>query len=671
MQVLVPSRATLKNIKQTNMNSNPALPSAFEFAACGLITTEVNGTIRWANATFCKWLGYATEELIEKTKIQEMFTIGGRFFHHTHWAPLLQLQGSVTEVQMDLVARDGQVLPMLINVVRQKHGDCFFDQLAFFVVNDRKKFERELISSRKSVEESLVSLRNTQNKLQQSRDFLSIAIRSARMGIWSQDTKSNCIWWSPELQQLTGLTDEKFWRDPQDFYNLIHTDDRSNFSAELQKAIHAKSEYYMQFRLQHASGHWLTMEGRGHATYSDTGEALSVFGIIMDISERKVAEKQLHELNQQLSIADRRKDEFLATLGHELRNPLAPMRNVLEIMRLKENEDEFMRWSREMIERHVAQMTHLVDDLMETSRISQGRVELRKQQIDLVDIMQSAVESSQTVIVEANHTFTVNKPQSPIFIEADSTRIIQIISNLLTNAAKYTPEGGHICLSAYQEGNEAVLSVLDSGIGIPPDQLTNVFNMFSQLSPALERSQGGLGIGLALVHGLVTLHSGTIVARSEGEGKGSEFIVRLPLSNLAVKPAPMQEKTRSTKVESKRILVIEDNLDAAESLSLLLDYSGHTTRNAQCGKSGIKLAEEFHPEVILLDIGLPDINGYEVAQQIRQKHWGKDIFLIAATGWGQDKDKELAKKAGFDEHLTKPINFQELNSLLHNLVPVL
>ena len=507
------------------MDTIPDLPSSFEYAACGLVTTDVNGIIRRANTTFCKWLGFSADELIEKKKIQELFTVGGRFFHQTHWAPLLQLQGSVAEIQMDLVTHDSKTLPMLINVVRQKHGDKIFDQIAFFVATDRKNFERELISTR----------------------------------------------------------------------------------------------------------------------------------------------EKLNKTNQQLSIADRRKDEFLATLAHELRNPLAPMRNVLELMRLKETDDPFMHWSREMIERHLSQMTHLVDDLMESARISQGRLELRKQRLNLADLIQHAIESSHALMKESRHAFTVYKPDLPIFIDADSTRIIQIISNLLTNAAKYTPEDGTISLRVFQDGDEAVLSVIDSGIGIPSEQLSNIFTMFSQLTPALERSQGGLGIGLALVHGLVTLHGGTIVAHSEGDGKGSEFIVRLPLSKSSEAVVSIVDDSLAVDLTSKRILVIDDNIDAAESLAILLEITGHISRTAHDGMTGIELAAEFEPEIILLDIGLPDINGYEVARRIRQYAWGKNIVLIAATGWGQVKDKELAKDAGFDEHLTKPIDFQQLNSILQNV----
>lgn len=652
----------------TIMDTIPDLDSSFEFAACGLVTTEVNGTIRRANSTFCNWLGFSTDELIENKKLHELFTIGGRFFHHTHLSPLLQMQGSVTEVQMDLIGKKGIVVPMLINIVRQEHGTGHYDQLAFFMATDRKKFESELIFARKSAEESLVSLNDTKKELQENRDFLSIAIRSARMSVWSQHIGTNRVWWNPELEKLTGLTDNEYWGTSEDFYNLIHKDDRNIFTAKLNKAIKTKSDYNIQFRLQSTAGCWLTAESRGRAIYSEAGVAISIFGIVIDISERKEAERKLRDLNQQLYTADRRKDEFLATLGHELRNPLAPMQNVLEIMRLKKSKDSFIQWSSKMIERHVVHMTHLVDDLMETSRISQGIMVLRKRQIDLVELVQVAIESSQTLIQESNQILTIKSPNTPIIIDADSTRIIQIISNLLTNAVKYTSDAGKICLSVYQDGDEAVLSVLDSGIGIPADELSNVFNMFSQLTPALERSQGGLGIGLALVQGLVKLHGGTIVAHSEGEEKGSEFIVRLPISHAPIEIKSIIEKDTPSLADNKRILVIDDNVDATDSLSLLLEYSGHTTDKAYDGMSGFKIAEEFKPEIILLDIGLPDINGYEVAQMVRQAPWGKTIYLIATTGWGQDKDKQLAIDAGFDKHLTKPINFQELNSLLHTIV---
>lgn len=651
------------------MHTLPDLAFTYENAACGLVTTEINGTIRRANATFCKWLGYTASEMIGKKRIQELFTVGGRFFHHTHLAPLLQMQGSVAEIQIDLIGHNGVAIPMLINAIRHKQGEQRFDEFAFMVATDRKVYERELISARKTAEETLQSLYEAQKELHESRDILSIAIQSARMGVWSENLQTHEVWWSLELEQLTGFISEKFGDTQDDFYALIHPDDRVNFSSELKKAADTNSNYEVQFRLQHANGNWLTMEGRGHAVYSEKGEALSIFGLVIDISDRKAAEQQLHELNKQLSISDRRKDEFLATLAHELRNPLAPMRNVLEIMRFKEKDNPFIHWSRDIIERHVSQMTHLVDDLMEASRISQGRLELRKKQIDMCEVTLHAVETSQALILESKHNFKMSTPDSPLIVDADSTRIVQIISNLLTNAAKYTPAGGDIYLNLFQDNNEAVLSVRDTGIGIPPEQLSTIFTMFSQLKPALERSQGGLGIGLSLVKGLVELHDGSIVALSEGDGKGSEFIVRLPISLTQeqvtrTKTSGVLAGPETTATNSKRILVVDDNVDAAESLALLLEMSGHITRSVHDGTTGLTAAEEFRPDVILLDIGLPDINGYEVAHLLRQKPWGNNILLIAATGWGQDKDKALAKAAGFDKHLTKPIDYQKLNRLL-------
>ncbi|GGZ68124.1 PAS domain-containing hybrid sensor histidine kinase/response regulator [Paraglaciecola chathamensis] len=651
------------------MNSTLDLAYLFEHAPCGLVTTQTDGTILRANATFCGWLGYSLDEIVDKRKIQELFTIGGRFFHHTHWAPLLQLQGSVSEVQIDIKAKNGSVLPMLINGSRHQQGEIRFDQLAFFLATERKNYERELITARKSVEESLASLRTTQEKLQESRDMLGIALRSARMGVWSQNLIADQIWWSPELQQLTGHSDNEYWESSQAFYQIIHPDDRSQFIAEIEKAIESKSDYNVQFRIQHKNDSWLTMETRGHATYTDEDQALSIVGIIMDISDRKAAEEQLNALNQQLSIADRRKDEFLATLGHELRNPLAPICNVLEIMRAKETDDTFMHWSRDMIERHVSQLTHLVDDLLEASRISQGRLSLRTEPINIDDAVQNAVESVQDLMKSSEHHLTVNKPQHPIIIDADATRITQIIVNLLTNAGKYTPKGGDILLNVFKQENEAIVSVKDTGIGIPAEQLTNVFNMFSQLTPALDRAQGGLGIGLSLVHGLVKLHGGNIVALSDGENQGSEFIVSLPIITSPQEALPKGERAEDGQKDPNianhlRILIIEDNVDAAESLSFLLEFNGHTTRVAYDGASGLSAAEEFRPNVVLLDIGLPDLNGYQVAGKIRETSWGKDIFLIAATGWGQDKDKALAQGAGFDRHLVKPIDYSELTALL-------
>lgn len=644
------------------MDNFPDDVSAFECAACGLVIADPDGLIRRVNTTFCQWLDYAPDELVGQKKVQHLFTVGGRFFHHTHWAPLLQMQGSVAEVQMDILGQNGQPIPMLVNAVRRRVGEKRFDYLAFFIATDRKKYERELLSTRQRMEESISSLRIVQRKLEENQDILGVAIQSARLGVWSRNLQANTIWWNQELESLTGWNEAHIAGNTDDIHQFIHQDDRAKTIARISRAIRAHSNYVVEFRIKHADGHWLTFEGRGHASYDDKGKALTIFGILMDISERRATELRLRELNEKLSLADRRKDEFLATLAHELRNPLAPMRNVLEIMRLNAADGPLMNWSRDIIDRHVQQMSHLVDDLLEASRFTQGKLELRKSCIALTDVLYQAVESTSALTQEFNHELLIELPAEPIEIYADATRLIQIVSNLLTNAVKYTPAGGKIFLRAWHVGDEAIVSIRDTGIGIPKDQLSNVFNMFSQLSPALERSQGGLGIGLALVRGLVELHGGKIMVMSEGVGKGSEFIVHLPVGEIRNATNPLIPEQSTASISSpRRILVVDDNIDAAESLSMLLSMQGHAVETANNGLTGFQCAGNFLPDIIILDIGLPDINGYEVARKIRSTHWGKHITLIAATGWSQEKDKALAHDAGFNFHVTKPIDFQQLN----------
>jgi signal transduction histidine kinase len=407
-------------------------------------------------------------------------------------------------------------------------------------------------------------------------------------------------------------------------------------------------------------------DGRVRYVYGDAvplwgsdGRVRGAIGAFADVTPLKEAEATLRE-------ADRRKNEFLATLAHELRNPLAPIRNSLELMRRAEDDAAVTQRARSMMERQVSQMVRLIDDLLDISRITSGKLQIRKERVALEAVIQSTVEASRPLIEAQAHELTVTLPPQPIYLDADSTRLSQVLSNLLNNAAKYTERGGHIWLTAERQGGEAVVSVRDTGIGIPAAHLPHLFQMFSQVAPALERSQGGLGIGLALVRGLVELHDGTIEAHSS-PGKGSEFIVRLPAAEGPAKPETTELAQPPGIGRRLRILVADDNRDAADSVALMLRMMNHEVQIAYDGVEAVQAAATIRPDVALLDIGMPKMNGYEVARQIRQQAWGKRMTLIASTGWGQEEDKRRATEAGFDFHLTKPFEPTALANSLDGL----
>jgi signal transduction histidine kinase/CheY-like chemotaxis protein len=375
-------------------------------------------------------------------------------------------------------------------------------------------------------------------------------------------------------------------------------------------------------------------------------------------------------LVQQLRLADRRKDEFLATLAHELRNPLAPVRNAIQVLQLKGPPVPELQWARDVIDRQMQQMTRLIDDLLDVSRISRGKIELRRERVNLVRVVQGAVETSRPLIEEQGHELKVALSPEPVFLDADVTRLAQVFGNLLTNAAKYTGRGGRIDLTAERQGSEVVVSVKDTGIGIPVGKLQSIFEMFAQVEGALGRSQGGLGIGLSLAERLVEMHGGSITAHSDGPGRGSEFVVRLPVAVERPDDPPVGEDDgRPAATPRLRILVVDDNRDGAESLGLMLQILGHDVRTAYDGAEAVQAAGDYRPDVVLLDIGLPKLNGYDACRRIRERSWGRNMAVVAVTGWGQDEDKQRSKAAGFDRHLVKPVSVDALVNLLAELQP--
>jgi PAS domain S-box-containing protein len=383
-----------------------------------------------------------------------------------------------------------------------------------------------------------------------------------------------------------------------------------------------------------------------------------------DLAHRAVIAIENANLLAELRESDKRKDEFLAVLAHELRNPLAPVSLAVHILRAKGGVIPELQRATDVIERQVRQMVRLVDDLLDVSRITRGKVALRKEQVELAAVIGNAIEGSRPLIEGAGHNLTVSLLPQPIFLDADPTRLAQVLLNLLNNAAKYMHRGGHIWLSTELDGDQVAIRIRDAGIGISPEMLSRIFDMFTQADSSLERSHGGLGIGLTLSQQLVEMHGGTIEAFSEGSGKGSEFVIRLPVAAEAAATARPERKDPEIPTSTRRrILLVDDNEDALETLEELLIDLGHDLRTASDGLEAVQAAAEHQPEVVVLDIGLPNLNGYEAASRIR-KELGREVLLIALTGWGQEEDRRRAKEAGFDHHLTKPLDLDQLKRLL-------
>ncbi len=388
--------------------------------------------------------------------------------------------------------------------------------------------------------------------------------------------------------------------------------------------------------------------------------------------EQRVEERteELGRANATLRDTDRRKDEFLATLAHELRNPLSPIRNSLQILKMPRVDAAAVQQTREMMERQVEHLVRLVDDLLDVSRVMRSKIELRRERVELATIVARAVESAQPLLAGQGHQLEISLPPERLLLDADPVRLAQVVGNLLTNAAKYTEANGRIWLTARREGDQVVLSVRDTGIGINPDMLSRIFELFMQVDHAATRSQGGLGVGLTLVKNLVEMHNGTVEARSYGLGTGSEFFVRLPILAQGLEQDQVREmepQAQPTLPSGYRLLVIDDNQDAANSLAMLLRLQGHEVRVAYSGIEALEMTKTYSPDMVYLDIGMPGMDGYQVARRLRQQPGLEKVVLAALTGWGQQEDRRRTAEAGFDHHLVKPPEPKALESVLAEL----
>ncbi|HEV3143684.1 MAG TPA: PAS domain S-box protein [Gemmataceae bacterium] len=545
-----------------------------------------------------------------------------------------------------LIAKDGTERPIDDSAapIRDGEGNLTGVVLVFRDVTERRKAER-------AFRDSEARLRAATEQLQIVTDSMSAAVtRCSRDLRYQWVSKPYADWIGKPMEEIVD----------QSIVDVIGATAFEQLRPHFEQALSGQvARYEQQIHYEHLGPRWVN--GVYTPVFNAGGEVEGWVAVVLDVTERKQMEEALHD-------ADRRKNEFLATLAHELRNPLAPIRNGLELLRLTEGGSADFEAARGMMERQLTQLVRLVDDLLDVSRITRGKVELHTERINLAHVLQHAIETSRPLVQTEHHHLSVTLPPAAVFVSADFVRLAQVFSNLLNNAAKFTPEGGHITLSAERRGGEVIVAVKDNGIGVAAEHVPRLFEMFSQVAPAAERNQGGLGIGLTLAKGLVELHGGSIEARSPGPGQGAEFIVRLPV-DLGVQPAePLSPQPDGEATGAKyRILLVDDNRDTVNTMAKLLRFLGHEVETAYDGEEAVAAAESFRPEVVLLDIGLPKLNGYDAARRIREQPWGQKMLLIALTGWGQDEDRRRSKEAGFDHHLVKPIKAATLEQIMADM----
>jgi PAS domain S-box-containing protein len=511
------------------------------------------------------------------------------------------------------------------------------------------------------IRDQMDRIRRAEATAAELRSQLQLAVDSSELGTFHCKMPLGRIDWNKRCKI-------HFWL-PEDaeidfdlFYSILHPDDRERTRQAIDACVNDGKAYDVEYRTVSPRQEIRWVRATGRTTFDQNSRPLQFDGTTQDITDRKQAEEAL-------KLADIRKDEFLATLAHELRNPLAPLRNSLHVLRLSGELIPAFEPMRDIMERQVEHMVHLIDDLLDVSRISRGKIELRKESVELATIVASAVETVNPLIDAAGHRLTISLPTEPVILNADPLRLSQIFSNLLNNAAKYTNSDGQIWLKARVVENEAAISIRDTGAGIPPDMLSAVFDMFSQVDRTLTRAQGGLGIGLTLTKTLVEMHGGRIEVHSEGTDRGSEFIVFLPIALDAKRNPPSVKPLQCGEISltCRRILVVDDTSAARYVLGKLLEQLGQKVRTVSSAVAAIDCVREERPDLLISDIAMPNVDGYQLAKRLRKEPGMDDLLLVALTGYGQESDKQRANEAGFDFHLVKPVALKDLQDLLSNL----
>jgi PAS domain S-box-containing protein len=496
--------------------------------------------------------------------------------------------------------------------------------------------------------------------LNQQKELFRITLASIGDGVITTDADGRVTFLNPVAEAITGWQTDDAAGHPLDVvFDVINHDTRERVPNPALRALRDGV-------IVGLANHSVLIARDGTERPIDDcaapirGAGETIVGAVLvfrDISERRQAEQRVRE-------ADRRKDEFLAVLAHELRNPLAPLHNALSVVRLSQNDPTTVERVGGIMERQLQQMVRLIDDLLDVSRITSNRLELRRETTDLAAVVHLALETVGPLLRQSGHSLKLIMPPSPLHIDADPTRLAQAFGNLLANAIKYTETGGRVWLTVERSGREAVVTVRDTGIGIPAEMLDTIFDMFTQVDRSLEQARSGLGIGLSLTRRIVEMHGGSVAASSDGPGTGSQFVVRLPLVLAPITTAREGGAIVTSRL-GRRILVADDNADAVDSLAMMLRMMGHELAVARDGAEALEQGERFHPDIALLDIGMPKLNGYDVARAIRSSEWGRQIVLVALTGWGQDEDRRRSLDAGFDHHMVKPVDLAALAAVLN------
>jgi len=521
-------------------------------------------------------------------------------------------------------------------------------------VSERENVQEELRQAKDQLEsrvlERTTELASANRELMDNEEWLRLALAVAQVATWDWDLHTGKMRWSANPEVLFGFPAGSFGSDSR-ISHAAHIDDVGVLDAAFQRAMET-GNYEVEYRAVRSDGTVVWIADRGRVVQEHESPPARMVGVSVDLTRRKNLEEALVE-------SDRRKNEFLATLAHELRNPLAPVRYAVKVLDVKGPETPHLRWAVGLIDRQIQHMARLIDDLLDVNRISRNMLELRKEKVELASVIAMAVETSRPLIEQGNHNLVLDIPADPIYLNADTIRLAQVFSNLLNNATQHSQSpdtGDKIYLTAMREGSSAVIAVKDVGVGIEPEMLPRIFEMFNQGG---RLSGGGLGIGLSLARRLVEMHGGSIEARSGGIGKGATFTVRLPIPDLSHPEKPNIQSPADVSEASplkRRILVADDNRDVVESFQIMLRILGHEVQTALDGEEALEKAEQFRPDVIVLDVGMPILDGYETASRIRQLPWSRDVVLIAVTGWGNDKDKLKSAAAGFDVHLVKPVD---------------